>query len=137
MQTEPAASRAEALRSGHQTFTTQKPCVRGHYSPRYARNGGCIACQHSVNTRRDRSGGKLTAKSGAGAEAKLIFARLDAHSEAMTTKLKARYRDILGVPISGSVLYRRAIRALNDHLNQPQNIANEREAVRAAAASAG
>lgn len=38
---------AEAFARGDLTFSTGKPCKRGHLSLRYSSNGGCVTCLNS------------------------------------------------------------------------------------------
>lgn len=41
--------RSDAMQAGALTYQTGKPCVRGHKSQRYTRNGACIECLKSAN----------------------------------------------------------------------------------------
>ena len=47
-------TRGEALRRGLAQYTTGKPCVWGHLSPRRTSNGVCIECEraHAVSPQR-------------------------------------------------------------------------------------
>lgn len=44
-----------------ETYTTGKPCRRGHTGPRYKSNGKCVACEmeyHAVYRNASRLGGR-------------------------------------------------------------------------------
>lgn len=38
------STRSDALAAGQVTYSTGKPCKRGHLGPRYAINGTCLLC---------------------------------------------------------------------------------------------
>jgi hypothetical protein len=38
-------TRSDALRDGLHTFSTGRPCRRGHTGPRYTSSGTCVQCQ--------------------------------------------------------------------------------------------
>lgn len=44
-------SRAEALRIGHRLYQPDKPCPKGHMTPRFAKNYGCSTC-HKENSKK-------------------------------------------------------------------------------------
>lgn len=39
-------ARNQAIHDRRMTFSTGKPCRRGHMSERYTSNGGCVECAH-------------------------------------------------------------------------------------------
>lgn len=50
---EPIKPREAALALGRSTYSTGKPCFKGHASARYVSGGACVAC-HSEYSKRYR-----------------------------------------------------------------------------------
>ena len=47
-------TRSEALRRGLALYTTGKPCIHGHLSPRRTSNGVCIECERAYGVSSQR-----------------------------------------------------------------------------------
>ena len=107
-----AQERARA--AGHHTFTISKPCPRGHLGPRYASNGNCVQCSsHSRATTKPEAERqlKLTSK-----KSHITQITLDEDTAGNVDKAKRFLREVIGRPVSTSLIHRAGITLLADYL---------------------
>jgi hypothetical protein len=104
------AAQERARAAGHHTFAISLPCPRGHLGPRYASNGNCVQCA-SRSTKSTKPEAerqlKLTSK-----KSHITQVTLDEETAANVTKAKRYLSEVVGRPVSTSLVHRAAIRTL-------------------------
>ena len=107
-----AQERARA--AGHHTFTISKPCPSGHVGPRYASNGNCVQCaSHSRKTDKPEAERQLKLKSD---RSHVTQVTLDEDTANNVDKAKRFLREVIGRPVSTSLIHRAGITLLADYL---------------------
>lgn len=96
------------------TFTISIPCPRGHRTPRYASNGNCVQCaSHSRGSTKPEAERQLKLKSE---NSHVTQITVDTETADNVTKAKRYLREVIGRPVSASLIHRAGIALLADYL---------------------
>lgn len=107
-----AQERAKA--AGLRIFTIPIACPRGHLTARYASNGNCVQCgSHSRATTKPEAERQLKLKSD---KSHVTQITLDEATAANVERVKRYLREVIGRPVSNSLIHRAGIAVLLNHL---------------------
>jgi hypothetical protein len=109
-------ARDSAWARGDQTFTISTPCAAGHFGPRYASNGCCVACKEQHNThRKPEAERKMRLASN---DTRTVQFHIDPTTASLSAVSRKRFGEITGRPVSGSVIHKAAITLLASYLSR-------------------
>lgn len=108
------AAQERALAAGQHTFNINLPCPQGHLSPRYASNGNCSECAKLFRGHNKPAHERqLKLRTG---NQRVTQISEDSDTIALVTLAKQQVLDLLGRPISTSLIHKAGIVLLADYL---------------------
>ena len=103
-----------AQATGQKTFNIAIACPRGHTGSRYSSNGNCVTCAStSRGGTKPRAETQLKLKP---ANNRVTQISLDEATAANVAKAKRYLREVLGQPVSASLIHKVGIGLLADYL---------------------
>lgn len=110
----------EAARTrGDRTFVVSDPCANGHTAERRTSNGICITCATEYRTKAKPKDQRLLRLPAT--DMRLVQLHQDNTTASLAATSRKRFQELTGRPISKSVVYRAAIRALALYLSNATN----------------
>ena len=110
------AAQEAARERGDHIFTTTQPCANGHLAARYSSNGVCVRCaaEYRRNVRPPEQ--RQLKISNSGCQVRQVSQ--DARTVRLSKTTFARLNDIMGRPVSLSVIHKAGLVLLDHYLSE-------------------
>lgn len=98
------------------TYYTAKLCRHGHDSLRRVSSGACVACEEAWRAANIPRASRIIRAGKGKTKTRAVELHIEPETEVLATCVKYRLKQILGRPVSGSVLYRTGVRLIAERL---------------------